>query len=166
MKRIILMRHAKSDWESGALSDIERPLNERGLKNAPMMAQRLHTYCKHHAIHFDTIYTSPALRTQETAALVAKALTPSPTITTVDSFYESSAQNLAMFIASLPEDVETAMIIGHNPSIAELAFEWAGLAQKFSTAAFVVIECDCSAWAHIVAHRPKLVHFDFPKNKH
>ena len=110
MKRLILMRHAKSSWEDD-LADFDRPLNRRGLRDAPRIAAEL--------VRLDWIpdlvVYSAALRTTKTWQLMAEHFVNSPQAVSSRDLYLSSTASLRRTIENLPENVTTALLLGHNP---------------------------------------------------
>ena len=110
MKRLILMRHAKSSWEDD-LADFDRPLNRRGLRDAPRIAAEL--------VRLDWIpdlvIYSAALRTTQTWQLMAEYFANSPQAVSSRHLYLSSTAALRQTIENLSENVTTALLLGHNP---------------------------------------------------
>lgn len=117
-KSLTLLRHAKSSWTNAHLSDHERPLNDRGKRDAPDMAKRL----LDRSCIPDMIFTSSAARALETAALVAKSLSIRDThIQVFDKLYLATAENIMSVIAQAENSaVEHLMVIGHNPGMENL----------------------------------------------
>src|SRR6478609_6616404 len=115
MKTLYLVRHAKSSWDDIDLSDFDRPLNDRGKKDAPKMGKRL----KERDIFPDVMLSSPAKRALETCKAIAKALSfPEEKITTDKRLYHASEDQLLKVVQGLKDrhdNVEVIMIFGHNP---------------------------------------------------
>jgi phosphohistidine phosphatase len=117
MKRtLILLRHAKSDWSAGG-SDHERPLNERGERDAPLTGQWLAAIGRVP----DYVACSTARRTRETYALVAEAFDGSPTVVFPDELYGASAGEMLEVIRAVPAEVGTLLVVSHNPGTHGLA---------------------------------------------
>ena len=111
-RRLILLRHAKSDWHSGAKTDFDRPLNHRGRRNAPEVGRWLHT----HGLHPDIVCCSDAARTRETLDLVATELDLSDAeIQYTDALYHASAKEIVEIAEQQLMDYACVMLIGHNP---------------------------------------------------
>ncbi len=110
MKTLYLLRHAKSDWDQG-LPDIERPLNKRGKRDAPLMAK---FFADVEDVPEITIFCSPAQRTQDTAEPFRK-YKPADFIVEHD-LYESGGAMYLDVIRKIDDDIDKAMLIGHNPS--------------------------------------------------
>ncbi len=112
MKYILLMRHAKSSWEDASLSDFDRPLAGRGLKDAPRMGR----YLRKTGYTPDYIVSSPAQRAKETTLLATKAMKCEESIINWDEdLYFSSTQAYLDAIRTAPKHAETTMLVGHNP---------------------------------------------------
>jgi phosphohistidine phosphatase len=117
MKKIILIRHAKSDWDHPWLADFECPLDERGLRDAPQMAASL----KNRGITVDLICSSTAKRAQQTACMTAEVLGyPEEKIQWEKSLYHASEDHLLRFIQSQSDQIQTLVLVGHNPGLTEL----------------------------------------------
>jgi phosphohistidine phosphatase len=120
-RRLILLRHAKSDWPEGP--DFDRPLAKRGRRDAPRMGRWL----REHGFVPDVVICSAARRTQETWALLAPELpAPEPDVRPEPRAYAASALTLRYLIQELPGRYRTALLIAHNPGLAELTASLAG----------------------------------------
>ena len=113
MKNIWIMRHAKSDWSHPDLTDFDRPINKRGRYDAPLMGQWMGTL-SHRP---DLIVSSPARRAKQTAELVAKALPFSEELRFWEDLYPGSAATTIAAIRELSEELQSILIIGHNPNM-------------------------------------------------
>ncbi len=111
MKKLYLVRHAKSAWDEPSLSDFERPLNRRGEGDAPLVATAL----ARRGVKPDLMLSSPAVRTTQTAEILAAGIGYRKPIQFVSSLYESSDYNLMMIIRTLDPAHDSVMIIAHNP---------------------------------------------------
>ncbi len=115
--RLIIMRHAKSDWSEENRSDFDRPLTARGKEAAKLMSKWL----KHKQYRIDLIICSPALRTKQTCQLVSQELgIPQNNILWETGIYEASLNNLLALVNQHGEEVQTLLIIGHNPGLDQL----------------------------------------------
>lgn len=143
--RLILLRHAKSAWPLG-VADRDRPLAKRGLADAPRFA----AFCAVHQIAADAVVISPARRTQETWQLVAQTIGGAPRVD--DRVYAASWWSLLDVVKGFPESVTTAVIVGHNPGLEDLAAQlanpasdksaWHSLQRKFPTCAAAFLDAD------------------------
>jgi len=114
-RRLILLRHAKSDWPD--VPDHDRPLAKRGRRDAP----RIGRWLRDRGYVPDTVICSTARRTRQTWDLVAPELNGSPKVQFEDRAYAASPQTLLYLCRGLPGPCRTALLIGHNPGIEELA---------------------------------------------
>ena len=166
MRRLILLRHAKSDWP-GDVSDIDRPLNARGAAAAP----RVGAYLASEALYPAYVMVSPAKRTVMTWEAVRPHL-PGLEAQIVPSIYESSGTRLLAAVRSAPESADSLLLIGHNPGLQDLAEHLIGagsrrartaLAEKFPTAALAVIEFETGSWSRIAPGTGRLERFVTPR---
>jgi phosphohistidine phosphatase len=156
-KTLYLMRHAKSDWNTSK-GDFARSLNTRGLRDAPETGRRL----KARAAAPHIVLCSPAQRTRQTAALLDLGTEP----IFDERIYEASVHTLLDIIQSLDDRNESAMLIGHNPSIAGLVNQLAAVQlQQMPTCAVATIEADADRWAEIAFQPARLVDFDYPNRQ-
>ena len=117
MKTLYLTRHAKSSWKHGRIKDLERPLNKRGKKDAPLMGNQLKTM----KIIPDLIITSPAARAKLTAFIIAENIDYlQDRIMVEDNIYEATLNKLLSFIHTLHDRHNSVMLIGHNPGLTML----------------------------------------------
>jgi phosphohistidine phosphatase len=114
-RRLILLRHAKSDWPD--VPDQHRPLAKRGRRDAPRIGRWLHE----HGYQPDVAVVSAAARTRQTWDLVAPELGGSPAVRFEPRAYAASALTLLYLAQELPERYRTALLIAHNPGLSELA---------------------------------------------
>ncbi|MEU2241939.1 histidine phosphatase family protein [Streptomyces sp. NPDC018338] len=119
-RRIVLLRHAKADWSDE--SDHERPLAERGRKDAPVAGRRLAGT----GIGFDLALCSTAVRTRETWKLAVHELSERPRTVYEDRLYEASLGELIALLNEVSEEVSDLLVIGHNPGMHALADALAG----------------------------------------
>jgi phosphohistidine phosphatase len=121
MKQLFLVRHAKSDWSNAGLSDFDRPLNARGQRDAPVMAQ-LMVSLGHKP---DLMVTSPAMRAQTTAQVFAEAFEISDADLVRNlQIYESNVGTMLRIIHTLPDTADTVYIFGHNFTFSELGAQF------------------------------------------
>lgn len=161
MKTLYLIRHAKSSWDDPDKSDFDRPLNERGEKDAPRMGKRL----KERPIEIDAIYSSPALRTLTTAQKIAEQLGfPVDAILVQRDLYHADEEALLQFLRHLPDKNNFIVMVGHNPGITDFAN---GLLNEtidnIPTAGVVAGQLNIDSWSTAKWACGKLAFFDFPK---
>lgn len=118
MKKLYLVRHAKSSWEFPELSDIDRPLIEKGIKRTKRIAK----YFNENNVRADLIISSPAVRAMETAKFIANALNyPENNIQVERAIYFGESDSFFDVLYALPEHKNEVMIFGHNPVITQFA---------------------------------------------
>ena len=159
MKRLFILRHAKSSWDDSKLSDFERPLNEVGLEAAPFMGR----YMAGHGHLPKAIVSSPALRAKETAELIRQNAGISGEIRFDDRIYEASPNTLRQVASELSDEFESAMIVGHNPGIEGFIRHLTGQIEPMPTAALAVIDLDIESWRKIDQLSGKIVTVIRPK---
>jgi phosphohistidine phosphatase len=163
-RRLILLRHAKSDWPD--VPDRDRPLAKRGKRDAPVVGRWLHDQ----GYLPEIVICSAARRTRETWDLVAAELGGSPSVTFEPRAYAASALTLLYLVRELPAACHSALLIGHNPGVSELAstlIEAAGddapgtPGLRFPTAAVAVMEFS-GGWAGLSLAGARLVAYTTP----
>jgi phosphohistidine phosphatase len=145
MKTILLMRHAKSDWGAQYATDFERPLNARGQRDAPIMA----AFLASHDLLPELIVSSPAERAKLTAETVAKERSFDGELRFDRRIYLASPDMLIEVIRELPEEVETAMLVGHNPGMEDLILRLCGGNVRMPTAAVAGLRMYADVWADV-----------------
>jgi phosphohistidine phosphatase len=159
MKRLILIRHAKSDWSEPELKDFDRSLNARGKRDAPVMADKLFSkYSK-----ADALISSPAKRALTTAKVFFQRYEKSVLIERSE-IYEARYLQLIQLINSFDDKWNTVILFGHNPGFSDLASMLSGQNIELPTCAMAALEFDFKNWELISAETGKLVYFNFPKN--
>ena len=145
MKRLLVIRHAKSDWDSLSDSDFERPLNNRGLSDAPKMGLHL----KEVALFPDLIISSGAKRAITTAKSIARSMDYKNEIIVDNKIYNASSHEIISVINKIDEQYDTVFLFGHNPGVSnlinELTSEWVNL----KTCCVVELEIVVDKWSHI-----------------
>ncbi len=163
MKYLYLVRHAKSSWDYPELSDFERPLNKRGKKDAPRMAQRLASKSP----EIQAVISSPANRAITTARAMASGLGfPLDEITENEDVYHAGMSTLMHIVKSLPNTLDRVMLVGHNPGFTDLANQLKDhdyFIDNVPTCGIVAIEFPCNKWDEISDHDGRLLFFDYPK---
>ena len=167
MKRLYLLRHAKSSWDDPAVPDFERPLNKRGRKAAKAMAE----YFREAAIHPAIVLCSPSRRTRETLELIAPVLDDAP-LCFDDRIYEASCTTLLACLRALPPELPSVLMIGHNPGLEHLLHTLAGhteaerilsrLREKYPTGSLAVLTTPGDHWKCLTDDACRLERFVCP----
>jgi phosphohistidine phosphatase len=169
MLRLMLLRHAKSDWSRSGLPDRDRPLNARGREAAPMMAAHIST----HGLVPERAIVSSAVRTRETWKLMTPTFPRKPETIFERRIYEASPHMILSVIKETPDSIKSLMIVGHNPGLQALALSLVGsgdsdlredLAAKFPTGALAVIDFVTGSWSALRAGTGKLTRFVRPRS--
>lgn len=162
MRRLMLLRHAKSDWSQAGARDHDRVLNPRGREAAP----RIGAYMAGHGLTPDRVICSTASRTRETWELAAKAFPAPPPVVHDARIYESSPATLLAVVKESAPEVHALLLVGHNPGMHELADLMIAtgdlegrqrLREKFPTAGLAVIDFPVDAWNQL---HPRSGRFD------
>jgi len=120
MKKIHLIRHAKSSWDDGSLADIDRPLSELGISNCQFMAQHIVDA----GCCFDNVFCSPAVRAQSTIDLITSRITEIEAMWQTDEeLYTFSSNNLFRWFRGVDDSIPEVLIIGHNPAFTDFCNE-------------------------------------------
>jgi phosphohistidine phosphatase len=144
-RRLILLRHAKSDWPD--VPDAERPLAKRGRRDAPRIGRWLHE----HGHQPDVVVVSAATRARQTWDLLAPELGGSPAVRFEPRAYAASALTLLYLAQELPARYRTALFIGHNPGLSELATSLAAPSGAAAAAASASVPAGTAALASALA---------------
>jgi phosphohistidine phosphatase len=169
MRTLMLMRHAKSSWDQPALADADRPLDSRGQAAAPLIARHI----KAQKWRPDLVLCSHAERVRETWQLMTPILGRSIECRTLRTIYLGAPSRLLEALRGAADEVETLMLIGHNPGLGRLAVGLCGagprkalarMQAKFPTATLAVIGFDVDHWSEIAPGIGRLEAFVRPKD--
>lgn len=165
MRRLYLLRHAKSSWKLAGQLDYERGLTDRGEDDLELISQLI----SEHELVPDFIFCSGARRARDTLKGVAKALPSDVQVEYTDAIYQASTRDLLLVLQGVPTKYNSVLLVGHNPSIHDLSVEIAResdelvqLAAKFPTAALAEFELD-GDWAELGEDSADLTRFTRPK---
>lgn len=166
MKRLGLLRHAKSDWDDISLRDFDRGLNTRGRKGAALMGEHI----RQSGVKWDLVLASPAERVRRTLEASGMDL---PTRFEEEA-YLADAGTLLALLRTVGDDQGSVLLAAHNPGLQELALEivpadaetalFDEVMQKYPTAAYAVFELDIESWADLAPGCGRLVHFARPRD--
>ena len=162
MRLLTLVRHAKSSWDYSELSDFERPLNDRGRRDAPAMARRLLKVPPRP----DRLVSSPATRALTTARMFADEFGIKTEDVAIDAkIYDASVDTLLNVVRRLDDGARHVLLFGHNPGISELAHLLASCDfDDMPTCAAARLEFAAKSWADVSPHAGRLLHYVFPKD--
>jgi phosphohistidine phosphatase len=171
MRRLMLMRHAKSDWSVGGQRDRDRALAARGREAAPLIG----AYMAHHGLRPDKVLVSTARRARETWELAASAFGKDIDVSYDDRLYEANPKALLIPLRETSASAHSLLVVGHNPGIQELASLLMAsgdidarqrLLEKFPTAALAVIDFPLDSWSALAPHSGRLDRFVTPRALH
>ena len=145
MRSLFILRHAKSSWDNARLADHDRPLNERGRRDAPYMGQLL----RREGLLPDLIITSTAERALRTAEMVALACGYDHELQVTRHFYLAGTESYLSALRHLPDNIQSVMVVGHNPGMEELLERLTGRSEAMPTAALAHLELPINHWADL-----------------
>lgn len=158
MKTLLLARHAKSDWGIHGLSDHERPLNGRGRSDAPAMARRL----VEEGVTLGRIVSSTAVRARSTAD--EHASVHGIPVVEEPALYAASARTILEVASAIPDDVEVAMLMGHNPGMHDAVAELTGAFVEFPTCAVAECAVDVGSWSELIEGSGRMLRLRTPRD--
>jgi len=160
-KILFLVRHAKSSWDDPSLNDFERPLNERGKKDAPEMAKRLNSK----KIKIDAFVSSPAKRARQTCKYFTKEFDPKKkNIVREPKLYEADEQGFYEVIESLKNKWDSVAVFSHNPGITSFANSLtANHVDDMPTCSVFAVKVNADNWKEFRTAKKEFLFFDYPK---
>jgi phosphohistidine phosphatase len=145
MKRLLVMRHAKSSWDNPQLADHDRPLNKRGKRDAPRMGRWLNA----RDLNPEMIVTSSAERALSTAQSVADSIDIVSSIQVERDLYHGGPEAYMEYLRLLSDKISLAMVIGHNPDLEEFVEDLVGRWHRLPTAAVALIDLPIMKWKEL-----------------
>jgi phosphohistidine phosphatase len=166
VRRLHLLRHAKSSWDDDSLRDRDRPLAPRGRK----ATKRIARWAQKHDVRPQLVVTSSAVRARETVRGVLPGL-GEPEVWIETALYAASAETLLERVRALPDEADETMLVGHNPGLQELLLLLAGPGDlreraqaKFPTGALATLEADVARWSDLQPGVARLVELVVPRD--
>lgn len=161
MKQVLFVRHAKSSWADPVLKDKDRPLNKRGVRDAPLMAKR----CIDAGLKVDLVLSSPAVRAMSTAIEFHKAYKITAEILTESNLYHGDVDDYEDALRLVDDEVQCVAIFGHNPGLTYLANELFSnrYIDNVPTCGVVVATADIDYWEDFAVKKSDLRDFLYPK---
>ena len=145
MKILLLMRHAKSSWDRASLADYDRPLNQRGKRDAPRMGQLV----DQQDLVPDLIISSTAKRARKTAQKVAQACGYANAIEMAEELYHAAPEAWITTLHGVADHHTIVLGIGHNPGLEELVHRLTDRVETFPTAALAHVSLPIESWDHL-----------------
>lgn len=161
MKTLLLVRHAKSDWKAAYEDDFDRPLNDRGKRDAMNMGKRVHQK----GIRIEGIVTSPARRAKKTARAFAEPYEKEGiSILEIPELYLADAITISNVVLNLPDTTDIIALFGHNPGITVYA-NAQGIVQidEMPTCSVLALSADADHWADFDRAEKRFLFFDRPR---
>lgn len=161
MKKLYVIRHAKSSWSDTGLKDLDRPLNKRGMRDAPFMAKLL--FGK--GIEVDALVTSPAKRAYDTAQIFLKQWkAPSAQLITEPRVYEATPTRLLEIVREFPNEWETVLLFGHNPTLTSFINLFASeYLANLPTCGIAELDSTAEKWDSMGNHNTRLIDLYYPR---
>lgn len=162
MKQLLVVRHAKSSWDFSSMNDFDRPLNDRGHRDAPMMAKRL----LHKQISIDAFISSTAKRAFTTATYFAEAYgLKDKNIIRVPELYHAAASIFYNVITNTDDAFNTIAVFSHNPGISEFVNELTDASiDNMPTCGIFAVTVHTGTWKDFIAAKKDFWFFDYPKS--
>jgi phosphohistidine phosphatase len=161
VKQLLIIRHAKSSWALAGQDDFDRPLNERGMRDAPMMAQRL----LDKQISIDAFIASPANRALTTANFFAEAFRAKGKLKTVQKLYHAHPQIFYDVIETIDDAVNTAAVFSHNPGITTFVNDLTKTRiDNMPTCGIFAVQTEINHWKDFAEAKKTFWFFDYPKS--
>lgn len=170
MKRLTLLRHAKSDWDDPVARDFDRPLNRRGEKAARLMGE----FAAKRTMHFDLLVASPAARVVQTLDTFFEGYGETLDARWDRRIYLASSPTLQDVVRDLPDDADSVLMAGHNPGLEELILDLVpddgasplreDVEVKFPTASLAVLELPIDRWTQLADNGATLASFTRPRD--
>ncbi len=144
-KVLLLMRHAKSSWEDGALADFERPLNGRGKRDAPRMGE----FLRRRELLPELIFTSAARRARDTTTRVVEASGYEGEVRSTRELYEAEPEDFLEVLHAVPDSCARVMLVAHNPGLEMLLELLTGIPEALPTGALAAIQLPVASWKEL-----------------
>jgi phosphohistidine phosphatase len=162
MKTLLIVRHAKSSWDNAAIGDIDRPLNDRGRHDAPIMARRLIRA----GARIELFVSSPAKRARQTAEFFIRGYGKKETaIRFIPELYHASTQTFKEVIAALDDKAGSVALFSHNPGITAFVNTLTSVyVDNMPTCAVFAVTSPAGSWQEFQAAGPVFWFFDYPKS--
>ena len=169
MKTLTLLRHAKSGWDDAVARDFDRPLNGKGKRAAVMVGRHMRSL----GLDFDHVVASPAVRVTETLDEIIAGYGRTLAPVWDRRLYLASAATLLDVVHGLPDEVDHALLVAHNPGLEDLVLNLApdvasplrdAVEEKYPTASIAELEFDTDTWADVTAGGARLTRFIRPRD--
>lgn len=151
LRRLLVMRHAKSSWKEPGQADHARPLNGRGQRDAPRMG----AYLAASGWAPELVLSSDSQRTRETWALASEALEPEPEVRFLPELYLAGPEVVRRVLSGVDDSVETLLILGHNDGWEEVVGWLCGRGERITTGNIAFLSTEAPSWSAALAQAPR-----------
>ena len=163
MKTLMLIRHAKSSWNDFSIQDFDRPLNDRGKRDAPMMAQRL----REKGLKPDALLASPAKRARKTAEIFAEELDyPRTKIDWIQELYLATPSVFSQVISRVSDEHDFIVVFSHNNGLTDFANQLTNVRiDNIPTCGIFAVKIPITQWSQFPEAEKEFWFFDYPKSR-
>lgn len=161
VKTLLLLRHAKSSWEDRSLSDHDRPLNERGERDAPRMGRLLRDENRWP----DLILSSTATRARRTTQLLIEAVDRETEVRYLSKLYLAEPEDYVEAVRRVGGEADSVLLVGHNPGLEMLVQRLTGEWHRLPTAALVCVTLPIDTWKDLEASDGRLAGLWLPRKQ-
>jgi phosphohistidine phosphatase len=163
MIRLLMVRHAKSDWGDLGLKDFDRPLNKRGKRDAPEMGSRL----RYRHYYVDLIVSSTSKRTVETTQRIAREIDyDEKKIVWLDELYHANKNQIREVLYGINDKKKSVMVVCHNTGITDFVNSFGTyISDNMPTCSMVAFQFDTDSWVKIDSAPCKFIFFDYPRSR-
>ncbi|MBN8865409.1 MAG: histidine phosphatase family protein [Sphingobacteriales bacterium] len=163
MKTLMLIRHAKSSWNDFSIQDFDRPLNDRGKRDAPMMAQRI----REKGLKPDALLASPAKRARKTAEIFAEELDyPRTKIDWIQELYLATPSVFSQVISRVNDEHDFVAVFSHNNGLTDFANQLTNIRiDNIPTCGIFAVKIPITRWSQFPEAEKEFWFFDYPKNR-
>lgn len=163
MKTLMLIRHAKSSWNDFSIQDFDRPLNDRGKRDAPMMAQRI----REKGLKPDALLASPAKRARKTAEIFAEELDyPRTKIDWIQELYLATPSVFSQVISRVSDEHDFIVVFSHNNGLTDFANQLTNVRiDNIPTCGIFAVKIPITQWSQFPEAEKEFWFFDYPKSR-
>ena len=154
MKTLYIVRHGEKDISNPNIDDYDIQVTKKGLKDIENISKKM----KDNKVEIDLLVASPAVRTQQTAEIIAKNLNYTKNIMYNEVLFQAFVNEVIESITYTFDNVNSLMIVGHNPSLTALGVTLVGLKEKILMGEALKIEFDCNSWTSIDISNARLIY--------
>lgn len=160
MKRLVIIRHASFEMDNPIIDDVNRPISRAGTRQAAQAGEQLADF----SFKADLLVSSPALRSRETAQIIAEKLEINSVVQVVDEIYQAERPEILRVVHELPDTAETVLLVGHHPGVSLLLNHLVDCdVNEIEQGGFAVLELDATRWRDVSFKRGEMVEYTAPQ---